>query len=206
MVLKEAKVDGVFDDDPRLNPDARLQETLTYHDVTFKELFVMVMTTITLCQENNIPVVVFNLNKPGNITKAIKGEGVSALIEADGDGEINGAENNVDGLGLNININGSNENGEKSPCCDTGGKVAGEDRAAEAARGAVVAGLLAFSIEANFAAGDKQELEPEQEVDVSGTADPFVDFVAELWRRAAELRRRATEEQLEVFLSCRNLC
>ncbi|KAK4366899.1 hypothetical protein RND71_014779 [Anisodus tanguticus] len=87
MVLKEANVDGVFDDDPRLNPDARLQETLTYHDVTFKELFVMVMTTITLCQENNIPVVVFNLNKPGNITKAIKGEGVSALIGNHGTSE-----------------------------------------------------------------------------------------------------------------------
>ncbi|XP_060184700.1 uridylate kinase PUMPKIN, chloroplastic isoform X1 [Lycium barbarum] len=80
VLLKATNVDGVFDDDPRRNPDARLQKTLTYHDVTSKELSVMDMTAITLCQENNIPVIVFNLNKPGNITKAIKGEGVGTLI------------------------------------------------------------------------------------------------------------------------------
>lgn len=55
VVLKATNVDGVFDDDPRRNPDARLLDTLTYHDVTSKELSVMDMTAITLCQENNIP-------------------------------------------------------------------------------------------------------------------------------------------------------
>ncbi|KAL4333939.1 hypothetical protein GQ457_07G004900 [Hibiscus cannabinus] len=80
VVLKATNVDGVYDDDPRRNPNARLHDTLTYHEVTSKDLSVMDMTAITLCQENNIPVVVFNLTKPGNIAKAIKGERVGTLI------------------------------------------------------------------------------------------------------------------------------
>ena len=55
VVLKATNVDGVFDDDPRRNPNARLHDTLTYHEVTSKELSVMDLTAITLCQENNIP-------------------------------------------------------------------------------------------------------------------------------------------------------
>ncbi|KAL0717401.1 hypothetical protein Bca4012_066723 [Brassica carinata] len=80
VVLKATNVDGVFDDDPKRNPNARLHESLTYHEVTSKDLSVMDMTAITLCQENNIPVVVFNLSEPGNIAKAIKGERVGTLI------------------------------------------------------------------------------------------------------------------------------
>ncbi|KAK9950061.1 hypothetical protein M0R45_005567 [Rubus argutus] len=76
-------VDGVYDVDPRCNPNARLLDTLTYQEVTSKDLSVMDMTAITLCQENKIPgFVVFNLNKPGNISKAIKGEKVGTLIGA----------------------------------------------------------------------------------------------------------------------------
>lgn len=55
VVLKATNVDGVYDDDPRCNPNARLLDTLTYHEVTSKDLSVMDMTAITLCQENNIP-------------------------------------------------------------------------------------------------------------------------------------------------------
>lgn len=55
VVLKATNVDGVYDDDPRRNPNARLLDTLTYHEVTSKDLSVMDMTAITLCQENNIP-------------------------------------------------------------------------------------------------------------------------------------------------------
>ncbi|XP_057525112.1 uridylate kinase PUMPKIN, chloroplastic [Amaranthus tricolor] len=80
VVLKATNVDGVYDKDPRQNPDAQLLNTLSYHDVTSKELSVMDMTAITLCQENNIPVVVFNLNKEGNISRAIKGETVGTII------------------------------------------------------------------------------------------------------------------------------
>ncbi|KAL8477085.1 hypothetical protein ACS0TY_029408 [Phlomoides rotata] len=80
VVLKATNVDGVFEDDPKRNPNARLLDTLTYQDVISKELSVMDLTAITLCQENNIPVVVFNLNKPGNISRAIMGESVGTLI------------------------------------------------------------------------------------------------------------------------------
>ncbi|XVF61116.1 hypothetical protein PTKIN_Ptkin08bG0103100 [Pterospermum kingtungense] len=80
VVLKATNVEGIYDDDPRHNPNARLHDSLTYHEVTSKDLSVMDMTAITLCQENNIPVVVFNLTKPGNISKAIKGERVGTLI------------------------------------------------------------------------------------------------------------------------------
>nr|CAD1824668.1 unnamed protein product [Ananas comosus var. bracteatus] len=80
VVLKATNVDGVFDEDPKHNPNARLLETLSYQEVTTRDLSVMDMTAITLCQENNIPVVVFNLNKPGNIAKAIVGEKVGTLI------------------------------------------------------------------------------------------------------------------------------
>ncbi|KAL2342936.1 hypothetical protein Fmac_004221 [Flemingia macrophylla] len=82
VVLKATNVDGVYDEDPKRNPQARLLDTLTYQEVTSKDLSVMDMTAITLCQENNIPVVVFNLNKPGNIEKAIRGERVGTLIGA----------------------------------------------------------------------------------------------------------------------------
>ncbi|KAK8710026.1 hypothetical protein V6N13_145370 [Hibiscus sabdariffa] len=84
VVLKATNVDGVYDDDPRRNPNARLHDTLTYQEVTSKDLSVMDMTAITLCQENNIPVVVFNLTKPGNIAKAIKGERVETSMSFSG--------------------------------------------------------------------------------------------------------------------------
>ncbi|CAL2236734.1 unnamed protein product [Prunus armeniaca] len=82
VVLKATNVDGVYDDNPRCSPNARLLDNLTYEEVMSKDLSVMDMTAITLCQENNIPVVVFNLSKPGNISKAIMGEKVGTLIGA----------------------------------------------------------------------------------------------------------------------------
>lgn len=55
MVLKATNVDGVYDDDPKLNPNAVLLDSVSYQDVTTKDLSVMDLTAITLCQENNIP-------------------------------------------------------------------------------------------------------------------------------------------------------
>ena len=55
VVLKATNVDGVYNDDPRLNPNAVLLDTLSYQDVTTKDLSVMDLTAITMCQENNIP-------------------------------------------------------------------------------------------------------------------------------------------------------
>ncbi|RLN25166.1 uridylate kinase-like [Panicum miliaceum] len=80
VVLKATNVDGVYDADPRHNPNARLLETVSYHEVTTRDLSIMDMTAITLCQENNIPAVVFNLQKAGNIAKAIVGEKVGTFI------------------------------------------------------------------------------------------------------------------------------
>ncbi|XP_062232049.1 uridylate kinase PUMPKIN, chloroplastic-like isoform X2 [Phragmites australis] len=90
VVLKATNVDGVYDADPKLNPNARLLETVSYHEVTSRDLSVMDMTAITLCQENNIPVVVFNLQKPGNIAKAIVGEKVGTFIGCTRNQEQNG--------------------------------------------------------------------------------------------------------------------
>ncbi|GAB2230863.1 hypothetical protein Droror1_Dr00015158 [Drosera rotundifolia] len=82
VLLKATNVDGVYDDDPRQNQSAHLLDSLSYQEVMSTELSVMDMTTITLCQENNIPIVVFNLVKPGNISRAIKGERVGTIIGA----------------------------------------------------------------------------------------------------------------------------
>ncbi|AQK98052.1 Amino acid kinase family protein [Zea mays] len=80
VMLKATNVDGVYDSDPRQNPNARLLETVSYHEVTARDLSVMDMTAITLCQENNIPIVVFNLQEPGNIAKAIVGKKVGTFV------------------------------------------------------------------------------------------------------------------------------
>ncbi|XP_057497138.1 uridylate kinase PUMPKIN, chloroplastic-like isoform X1 [Actinidia eriantha] len=80
VMLKGTNVDGVYSDNPKHNPNASLLETATYQEVISRDLSVMDMTAITLCQENNIPVVVFNLNEPGNIANAIIGERVGTLI------------------------------------------------------------------------------------------------------------------------------
>ncbi|GAB4839335.1 hypothetical protein Ancab_028862 [Ancistrocladus abbreviatus] len=80
VLLKATNVDGVYDADPRNNQNAHLLDSLSYQDVTSGELSVMDMTAITLCQENNIPVVVFNLAEAGNISRAIRGERVGTII------------------------------------------------------------------------------------------------------------------------------
>ncbi|KAI0496039.1 hypothetical protein KFK09_022346 [Dendrobium nobile] len=96
VVLKATNVDGVYDEDPKTHPNARLLDNLSYQDVTTKDLSVMDMTAITLCQENNIPVVVFNLNKPGNIVKAIVGEKVGTFIGGPHSDQYPSAKRKVD--------------------------------------------------------------------------------------------------------------
>ena len=72
--MQATKVDGVFDCDPMTNPDAVLHRMLSYGDVRVEQLRVMDETAITLCKENDMPVVVFNLNTPGNILRAVTGD------------------------------------------------------------------------------------------------------------------------------------
>jgi uridylate kinase len=79
-VLKATKVDGIFDSDPKKNPDAKLYKTLTYKTVRHENLAVMDQTAITLCEENDIPVVVFNISRDRNIVKALRGASVGTCV------------------------------------------------------------------------------------------------------------------------------
>ena len=80
VVVKATKVDGVYSDDPEKNPDAKLFEKLSYDDVLRKNLRIMDHSAISLCRDNNIPIIVLNIFKEGNITKALCGEQVGTLI------------------------------------------------------------------------------------------------------------------------------
>ena len=80
LLIKATKVDGVYSDDPEKNPDAKLFEKLSYDEVLTKNLRIMDHSAIVLCRDNNIPIVVLNIFKKGNITKAICGEQVGTLI------------------------------------------------------------------------------------------------------------------------------
>lgn len=85
--FKATKVDGVYDSDPNKHPNAKLHKRLSYKQVTTQDLDVMDQTAITLCKENAIPVIVFNLTKAGNIIKALTGHPVGTTVDEDGSDE-----------------------------------------------------------------------------------------------------------------------
>jgi uridylate kinase len=80
VVLKGTRVDGVYTADPEKNPDAERYSNISYSEVYSKGLNVMDMTAFTLCQENNLPIIVFDMNKPDNLYNLVKGEEVGTLI------------------------------------------------------------------------------------------------------------------------------
>ncbi|KAE8176154.1 UMP kinase [Photobacterium carnosum] len=80
VVLKATKVEGVFTDDPVKNPDATLCEQLSYQDVLEKELKVMDLAAFTLARDHNMPIRVFNMNKPGALRRVVMGEQEGTLI------------------------------------------------------------------------------------------------------------------------------
>ncbi len=80
VVFKATKVDGVYDKDPQLFKDAIRYDNLNFQEVLSKEIAVMDSTAIALCKDNNIPIVVFNLFEPGNISKAVAGEPIGSRI------------------------------------------------------------------------------------------------------------------------------
>jgi uridylate kinase len=82
LVVKATKVDGVYSDDPQNNPQAKLLTRLSYVEVLQRGLRIMDHAAISLCQDNKIPIIVLNIFKKGNITKAICGEQVGTLISA----------------------------------------------------------------------------------------------------------------------------
>jgi uridylate kinase len=80
VVFKATKVDGVYDSDPKINPDAKRYRTLSYGHVLQHDLKVMDSTAIALCKDNNIPIMVFDLSVPGNIKRALMGESIGTIV------------------------------------------------------------------------------------------------------------------------------
>lgn len=81
-VMKATKVDGIYDSDPMKNPDAKRYETITYMDVLSQGLNVMDTTATSLCMDNNLPILVFDLMVPGNIERILKGENIGTTVVA----------------------------------------------------------------------------------------------------------------------------
>lgn len=81
VILKGTRVDGIYDADPEKHADARKYETITFDEVYSKGLNVMDLTAFTLCNENKLPIIVFDMNEPGNLQKLIAGETVGTLVE-----------------------------------------------------------------------------------------------------------------------------
>jgi len=80
-VLKGTRVDGIYDADPEKDQSATKFDNITFKEVYEKGLKVMDMTAFTLCEENNLPIIVFDMNKPGNLLKLVQGEGVGTLVK-----------------------------------------------------------------------------------------------------------------------------
>ena len=81
VLLKATKVDGIYNADPVLHPDAVRYDTLTYEQVLQQRLGVMDLTAITLCRDNKLPLVVFDLTRPGNIRRVVLGEAVGSRVQ-----------------------------------------------------------------------------------------------------------------------------
>jgi uridylate kinase len=80
VILKATKVDGIYEADPKKNADAKMFDRIAYLDVLSRRLEVMDTTAISLCMDNNLPIVVFNLNVPGNLKRVVLGEKVGSIV------------------------------------------------------------------------------------------------------------------------------
>jgi uridylate kinase len=80
VILKGTRVDGVYSSDPEKNPNATKFDTITFDEAYEKKLKIMDMTAFTLCKENQIPVIVFDMNCPGNLKKVILGDKIGTLV------------------------------------------------------------------------------------------------------------------------------
>ncbi len=81
VILKATMVDGVYDSDPKKNPNAKKYDELTYLDILKENLQVMDSTAASLCRDNHIPICVFSISEPDNITKAICGEKIGTIVK-----------------------------------------------------------------------------------------------------------------------------
>jgi uridylate kinase len=84
VVFKATKVDGIYDSDPNKNPNAVRYDSVSFQDCLTKQLKVMDATAFSLCQENNMPIVVFSMNEPDNIRRALVGEPLGTVVNATG--------------------------------------------------------------------------------------------------------------------------
>ena len=82
VILKGTRVDGVYTADPEKDPTATKYETLTFADALGKKLKIMDLTAFALCEENNLPIYVFDMNQPSNLLKVVKGEAIGTLVSA----------------------------------------------------------------------------------------------------------------------------
>jgi uridylate kinase len=82
VILKGTKVDGIYTADPLLHPEATRFDQISYLNVLERGLKVMDTTAISLCMDNKLPIVIFNLRKPGNMVRAVMGEPVGSLVTA----------------------------------------------------------------------------------------------------------------------------
>lgn len=80
VVLKGTRVDGVYTADPEKDPSATRYSTITFDEAYAKGLNIMDMTAFTLCKENEVPIIIFDMNKPGNLLKVLEGESVGTLV------------------------------------------------------------------------------------------------------------------------------
>lgn len=80
VVLKGTRVDGIYSSDPEKDPDAERFTDITYQEVLEKDLRIMDTTAFALCKENKLPIIVFDMNKPGNLMKIINGEKIGTLV------------------------------------------------------------------------------------------------------------------------------
>jgi len=83
VIMKATKVDGIYDSDPLKNPKAKMFDELTYIEVLNKNIKIMDSTAISLCMDNNLPIISFNLNQPGNISRVIQGERVGTIVRSE---------------------------------------------------------------------------------------------------------------------------
>lgn len=81
IIFKATNVDGVYDSDPRKNPDAKLYSELTFGEILSHHLSVMDMTAAAMCQDNEMPILVFNLTDPENIYRAVMGEAIGTVVK-----------------------------------------------------------------------------------------------------------------------------
>jgi len=82
VLLKGTRVDGIYDADPEKNAQAVKFHSLTFQEALDKKLNVMDLTAFTLCQENKLPIIVFDMNKPGNLLRIVQGESLGTLVHA----------------------------------------------------------------------------------------------------------------------------